>query len=126
MAVFPTDVKCVMGDYDEDRAPAVLRSEMDRGVPKQRRMSSDVMVTVRVTLQFNSSAHNDTFETWFDSQIGAGTDWFSWTHPRTKSVVQARIVGGQLGPLKPLHGTWRTGLQRCRREATFEYLRSAY
>ena len=126
MAVFPTDVKCVMGAYEEDRAPVVLRSEMERSVPKQRRMASDTMTTVKVTLQFASAAKNDAFEVWFDSQIGSGADWFSWTHPRTGAVVQARIVGGVLGPLKPVHGTWRAGLQRCRRDATIEYLRSAY
>lgn len=126
MATFPPDVKCVMGAYEEDRAPVVLRSEMERSVPKQRRMASDTMTTVKVTLQFVSVAHNDTFEAWFDSQIGSGTDWFSWTHPRTGAVVQARFVGGVLGPLKPVHGTWRAGLQRCRRDATLEYLRSAY
>ena len=126
MATFPTSVKCAMGAYEEDRAPVVLRSDMERSVPKQRRMASDAMTTVKVTLQFVSVAHNDAFEVWFDSQIGSGTDWFNWTHPRTGTVVQARIVGGVLGPLKPVHGTWRVGLQRCRRDATFEYLRSAY
>lgn len=126
MATFPVDVKYVMGAYEEDRAPVVLRSEMERSVPKQRRMASDTLVTVKVVLQFASVAKNDAFEVWFDSQISAGTDWFGWVHPRTGAVVQARFVGGVIGPLKPLHGTWRTGLQRCRRDATLEYLRSAY
>ena len=126
MATFPSDVKYVMGAYEEDRAPVVLRSEMERGLPKQRRMNSDTLVQVKVTLQFNSLAHHATFEAWFDSQIGAGADFFDWPHPRTGAVVQARIVGGVLGPLKPLHGVWRPGLQRCRRDATIEYLRGAY
>lgn len=125
-ATFPTDVPVVLGSYSEERGSAVLRSEMERGVPKQRRMASDVMVTVKVTLQFRDSAHAATFETWLDTQTGAGADWFTWTHPRTGAAVQARIVGGQLGPLTPVHGTWRAGRQRCRRDATFEYLRSAY
>lgn len=126
MATFPSDVLCVLGAYSEERTPVVLRSEMERGVPKQRRTASDTMVSVKVTLQFKDSAHNEAFETWFDSQIGSGADWFSWVHPRTGATVQARIVGGQLGPLAPLHGTWKPGRQRCRRDATFEYLRSAY
>lgn len=125
-ATFPTDVPCVMGSYSEDRDSAVLRSEMERGVPKQRRLSSDVMVQVKVTLQFRDQAHAQTFETWFDSQIAAGTDWFTWKHPRTGLDVLARIVGGTLGQLSPVHGTWRTGRQRCRRDATFEYLKQAY
>lgn len=126
MATFPTDVLCVLGAFSEDRATVVERTPMERGVPKQRRIASDTMVSVRVTLQFKNSAHNDAFETWFDSQIGSGADWFSWVHPRTGATVQARIVGGVLGPLTPLHGTWKSGLQRCRRDATFEFLRSTY
>lgn len=125
-ATFPTDVSCVLGSYSEDQTSAVMRSEMERGMPKQRRMASDVLVSVKVTLQFKSSAHADSFQSWFDSQTGSGTDWFTWKHPRTGASVQARIVGGVLGPLTPVAGTWRSGLQRCRRDATFEYLRSAY
>lgn len=125
-ATFPSDVAVVLGSYGEDQTTAVMRSEMERGVPKQRRMASDVLVSVKATLQFKSSAHHDAFMAWFDGQIGSGADWFSWAHPRTGATVQARIVGGQLGPLTPVHGTWRAGLQRCRRDCTFEYLRSAY
>ena len=126
MATFPSDVQCVLGTYSEDRAPVVLRSDMERGLPKQRRMASDTLVAVQVTLQFKDAAHNDAFEAWFDSQAGSGANFFTWVHPRTGTTVQARIVGGKLGPLAPLHGTWRAGRQRCRRDATFEYLRSTY
>lgn len=126
MAVFPASVKCVFGAYEEDRAPVVMRSEMERSVPKQRRMASDTLVQVKVSLQFDSVAHHDEFEHWFDTEIGSGSDWFDWKHPRTGVMVQARILGGVLGPIKPLHGTWRPGLQRCRRDTTIEYLMSAY
>ena len=125
---FPSDVPVVLGSFSEDRSSVVLRSEMERGVPKQRRMASDALVQVKVTLQFKTQAHANTFEAWFDSAAGAGggADWFAWVHPRTGQTVQARVMGGTLGPLTPVHGTWRTGLQRCRRDATFEYIKAAY
>ncbi len=125
-ATFPTDVHVVLGGFSEERGSAVMRSEMEIGVPKQRRMASDVLVSVRATLQFKDSDHATAFETWFDTQIGSGADWFNWAHPRTGVQVQARIVGGQLGALTSVHGTWRAGRQRCRRDVTFEYLNSTY
>lgn len=124
MATFPSYVQIALGSTSEDRAPVVLRTEMERGVPKQRRIASDTMVTVPVTLMFKTPQHCDAFELWFDSQIGSGADWFSWTDPRSGTVRQARFVGGKLGPLTPVHGTWR--MSRCQRTATLEYLRSAY
>lgn len=124
MATFPSYVQIALGSTSEDRAPVVLRTEMERGVPKQRRMASDTMVTVPVTLMFKSKQNSDDFETWFDTQINSGADWFSWIDPRSGTVRQARFVGGKLGALIPVHGTWR--IPRCQRTATFEYLRSAY
>lgn len=124
MASFPSYVQIAVGSMTEDRATVVLRSEMERGVPKQRRIASDTMVSMPVTLLFKTAADHDNFEHWFDSQIGSGTDWFSFTHPRTGAVVQARFVGGKLGALTPMSGTWKFG--RLQRSATLEYLRSAY
>lgn len=124
MATMPSYVQISAGSVSEDRAPVVIRSEMERGVPKQRRIASDAMVSVPVVLMFKSSADNDSFEAWFDSQIGSGANWFSWTHPRTGAVVQARFVEGRLGALSAVHGTFKRG--RCQRSATLEYLRSTY
>jgi hypothetical protein len=124
MAVFPSYVQVAMGSMSEDRAPVVLRSEMERGVPKQRRMASDTMVSVTLTMAFKTLSDHTAFEAWFDSQIGSGTDWFDWTHPRTGTVVRARFMGGKLGALAATHGTYKRG--RCQRTATLEYLRSAY
>ena len=126
MATFPADIPYVLGSATEEVASAVMRSDMERGVPKQRRMASDVMAKVKVTMQFKDIAHHAAFESWYYTQINAGADYFTWQHPRTGATVQARIVGGTLGTLTPIHGTWRPGFQRCRRDATFEYLKAAY
>lgn len=122
MATFPSYVKILVGSSEQPKT-VVLRSEMERGIPKQRRMASDSMVSVPVTLFFETPTNANDFETWVYSQIGGGTDWFSWTNPRTNTVVQARIVGGDLGALQPATGVWSG---QTTRRMTFEYLRSAY
>lgn len=122
MASFPSYVKILLG-ATEKPDPIVLRSPMERGVPKQRRIASDTMVTVPVTLYYDTMADAMAFETWVFTQIGAGADWFNWTNPRTNTVVQARIVGGDIGALQSGDGAWR-GFST--RRMNFEYLRSAY
>jgi hypothetical protein len=122
MATFPSYVKVFLGATEQPKS-VVLRTEMERGVPKQRRVASDTMVTVPVELMFDTPDDASRFETWVYSQIGGGADWFDWPNPRTGAMVQARIVGGDLGVLKPKRGVW-DGV--CSRSLTLEYLRSAY
>lgn len=128
MATFPAGIGIVLGSVSEAPPPAVVSSAMERGVPKVRRDRSDVLVPIKATLQFRDSAHFETFRTWFYSPTGAGAGaaFFSMVHPRTGATVQARIAGGQLGELTPIHGTWRVGYQRCRCAVTFEVLQAAY
>lgn len=122
MATFPSYVKILVGSTEQPKS-VVMRSEMERGVPKQRRMASDTMVSVPVVLLFETPTNANDFEMWVYSQIGGGADWFTWTNPRTNTAVQARIVGGDIGPLQPASGIW-SGMTT--RRMTLEYLRSAY
>ena len=121
MAAFP-DVKYDWRDLGEDPEPVVERTQMERGVPKQRRINSDVRVEVPITVHFDSKAEAADFETWFFTTINAGQDWFDLTHPRTGAVVQARVVGGKLGPLSYLNPT----LEASKRTLKVEYWRSAW
>jgi hypothetical protein len=116
MAAFPSYVKLGWTDSGESHAPIVERSDMERGVPKQRRTQADVLVTVPLPLFFDSSAAATNFENWFYSD---GMGWFDFTHPRTGAVVQARIVGGDIGQLVPLKGDW----SRSQRTVKLEYVR---
>ena len=122
METFPNYVKVLVGASEQPK-PVVIRSEMERGVPKQRRISSDTMVTVPVNLYFETPQNASDFESWVYSNIGGGADWFTWVNPRTGSNVQARIVGGDIGSLKSMTGTW-SGMST--RSLNIEYLRSAY
>lgn len=121
MAAFP-DVKFDWRDLGEDPQSVVERTEMERGIPKQRRVNSDARVEVPITVYFDSKAEVTDFEDWFYVDINAGQDWFDIPHPRTGVVVQARVVGGKLGPLSYLNRT----LEKSKRSLTIEYWRSAW
>ena len=121
MAAFPTWVKYDWPDLAEAPDSVVERSEMERGVPKQRRVASDARVEMPMTLRFASKTEAANFETWFYTTINAGQDSFDFVHPRTGATVQARVVCGLLGPLRFEQRT----LQMSNRAIKLEYWRSA-
>lgn len=121
MAAFPT-VKYEWRDLAEDVEPVVERTAMERGVPKQRRVHTDARVELPITVHFDTKAEAAAFETWFFDTIDAGQDWFDFTHPRTGSVVNARVVDGKLGPLSYLNKS----LEASKRSLKIEYWRSAW
>lgn len=119
MATFPTYVKTVWNQTTEQVNPVVIRSEMERGVPKQRRQSTNPMANLSLTLVFGHKKRIEDFESWFYNDIGAGALFFDFTHPRTGETIQARIVGGQLGQVTPL-GLYR---ERYTMPLELEYLK---
>lgn len=126
MATFPTWVKIVPRDGGESPAPVVARSEMERGVPKQRRVAADALVTLGVTAVFSDAGQAEKFLDWFyDNTTGAqaGAAWFDFTHPRTGDTESGQIVNGDIGELRPL-GT-QAG-SRYMRAFQIQYVRSTY
>ena len=121
MAALPGYVKYEWKALAITPQTALVRSEMERGIPKQRRTTSDVMETMTLVMHFDSEADATSFETWFYTTINAGADWFDITHPRTGVTTEVRCVGGNLGPLRPLTRTF----SRSSREMVVEYVRSA-
>lgn len=122
MATFPTYVKLGWRDHAEKPTPVVMRSEMERGIARQRRTAADSVVTVPVTAYFDTAADALAFESWFFGDALAGADWFDFTLPRTGTVTLARVVGGDIGPLKPATKNWAFS------ERTFqlEYIRPGF
>jgi len=118
---FPDYVKVLLSSFQEAHGVNVARTEMARGVPKQRRTQSDVLVTVTFTVMFISPAGVSDFEDWFYGDAAGGAVWFEWFDPRARVTRQARVVAGSLGELKPLT-TWKKGL--ALRSLKLEYLRS--
>ena len=109
-------------DFGETPDPVVERTAMERGIPKQRRVASDVRIELPVTLHFDSAAEITEFETWFYTTINAGQSWFDWPHPRTGATLQARVVGGELGRLQYLRRT----LDKAKLTLKLEVWRSAW
>lgn len=122
MAAFPGYVKLGWRDMEESPEPVVARAEMERGIPKQRRIASDARVELPVVMHFESKADMASFRTWFYTTINGGADFFDLVHPRTLVTIQARFVGGQLGALKYLN----PALTKATRPATLEYWESAW
>lgn len=121
MATWPSYAKLAWADTAEQPAPVVQRSEMDRGVAKQRRTQADAVVTCPVTVYFNSAADAASFETWVYTTLNGGMDWFDFTSLRTGATLSMRIVGGDIGALVPSTRTWA----RSQRSFKIEFVRAA-
>lgn len=100
MPAWPSNTKFGWRDLEEAPQPVVERTQMERGIPRQRRVASDPMVQMQLQVYFDTKAEAAAFETWFYTDLLAGQDWFTFTHPRTGQTVNARVVNGELGPLK--------------------------
>lgn len=122
MPALPSYVKLGWRDGGDHPAPVIARSEMERGVAKQRRIAADAVVTQTVTLYFMTTQDSLDFETWFYSAGGAnaGAAWFDMKLPRV-GIVSARVPGGDIGTLKPLNAYWAVS----ERSIQIEYLRAA-
>ena len=117
MATFP-DYVCVLFDgYSESFDPSVLRTEMERGPPKQRVENSQVLMKVSATLAFQSDADVESFYLWYKNDIKRILP-FEMTHPRTGETITARFEGGNIGTLVPLATQFRVAT----RNVVIEYL----
>lgn len=118
MAALPAYVGFLFSGYGETPNPSVERTEMERGVPVERVLNSQVLVQIRVTFVFRSPEQATGFETWYYEDIKR-IGWFDMPHPRTGQTITARFVAGNIGTLVPRVPTFR-GSQR---DVTLEYLR---
>lgn len=118
MAALPSYVTLLFPDFGEEFDPSVLRTEMERGVPKQRVINTHVMQEVDARLLFKSQADAAAFETWYFTEIKR-IGFFDFVHPRTGATHSARFKEGRIGRLMPLvpDFSWTV------RDVTLEYLR---
>lgn len=118
MAAFPAYVKILESGYGEDFDPAIERTEMERGVPKERVLNSQVLMKLSATLLFMSKADMASFEAWYFTEIQR-VGWFDLVHPRTGATVTARFEEAKIGKLTPRNPM----LTSATRPVVFEYLR---
>jgi len=118
MAEFPTYAQILADGFTESFDPAVERTDMERGVPKQRLINTQVLVKLNATLLFRSAADVDAFEAWYFDAIKR-IGWFQMKHPRTGATITARFEGGSIGSLSPLAPRFYI----ASRSVVMEYLR---
>lgn len=100
MSALPSYARIIFDGYGEEFDPSVLRTEMERGIPKQAIQNTQVLQKVNATILFLNAADIDSFETWYFTDIKR-IGWFDVKHPRTKQLKSMRFEGGKLGPLSP-------------------------
>lgn len=98
--------------FTETGGALIMRTQMDAGIAKQRRRGlspSQLNTTFILT-----TAQVSTFETFVANTI-KGIARFGFTHPRTKSIVEVRIMPQGEGTLYNLTylapGYWTLALQ---------------
>lgn len=123
MATWPATARVLLAGYSEQDSPIVERAGMDRGLAKQRRTQSDVIVTASMTLSFRTHQQAIDFRDWFYAADGAaaGAAMFDWVRPQTGAVVQARVVANSLGPIQPVGP-----LRLARRTVQIEFVEALY
>jgi len=118
MPTFPTYAEILFAGYSESFDPSVQRTEMERGVPKQRLLNSQVLVKIQASIFFRSAADVEAFESWYFDEVRR-IGWFDMAHPRTDQPIRARFENGSIGTLVPLNTLFRV----ARRDLVLEYLR---
>jgi hypothetical protein len=119
MAQFPANARILLEGYSEGEEPAVERTEMDRGVPKQRLLNTRVMAEIIVTILFESEQAISDFDTFYFDTIKR-IDWFDFVHPRTGQTISVRFKKGDRGKLTPVTSGFYIA---TRVGVTLEYLR---
>ncbi len=118
MAALPDYVRVVFAGQSEEFDPSVERTEMERGVPKQRIINTSVLMKLSMSFYFASAADAMAFDDWYFDDIKR-IGWFTMLHPFTGASITCRFDSGSIGKLVP-DEMW---VGDFRRDVTVEYLR---
>ena len=118
MADFPSYARFDLGGFTEGEDPSVLRTETERGVPKERLINTNVMATLKGNVVFLAKEDIAAFDDWYFDTIKR-IGWFNMRHPRTREMLNVRLVGGKRGELQPI----KAGFGIAQRAIEVEYLR---
>ena len=118
MATLTDFAKIRYSSYGESFDPSVERTDMERGVPKQRLLNSQVMMKIQATLLFKTPTDLNGFEAWYFDEIKR-IGWFTIQHPRTGAEISVRFENGSIGTLT----SESLGFYLAQRQVVLEYLR---
>ncbi|MFD2756392.1 hypothetical protein [Comamonas terrae] len=118
MASLPAYVSLLHTGQSESFDPAIIRSDMERGLAKQRVGNSRVVRKLQVSLLFETREDALAFEDWYFNTIKR-VGFFDVKHPLTGAVMPMRFENANIGELTPLTG----GYHIASRSVILEYLR---
>ena len=118
MAALPSYVRLLLNGATEQFDPSVVRTEMDRGLPKQRLKNTQVLMKVAGKLFFRTQADTIAFDTWYFDTIGR-IGWFDIRDARYGVTRTVRFEGGNIGTLTPITASYAMATHAV----TLEYLR---
>lgn len=118
MPAFPTYARLLLAGASESFAPDVVRSEMERGLAKQRLQSARVLAKLKATVMLKSQDDVNAFLGWYFDDIKR-IGFFDVVHPRTGQTVPMRFENGEISELTPQVGQFFVA--SC--QVTLEYLR---
>lgn len=119
MAAFPDFAKILLAGTSRKFDPAVVKTEMERGLPKLRRGNSRVVMQIPVRIRTYTREDALAFDVWYHDTIQR-IGWFDWYDPRHRLVRPVRFMDGALGEETPMRGGDHEVADRT---ATLEYLR---
>ena len=92
--VLPSYVKFLYEGCQQSRESALMRTEMETGIPRQAKIKSRVLTTRSGRLYMPTKANYLAFLTWYRDEINEGALFFYMTDPVTEETIEARFVNG--------------------------------
>lgn len=118
-AALPDYARIMFDGHAMEFDPGVIKSEMDKGLPKMRVSQSRVIVHLKAYLLFKTAQASIDFEDWYFDTIKR-IGWFTIPDPRIEGqTLTVRFKDADIGTLEPMTGAYAVS----RRSVTFEYLR---
>lgn len=117
MAALPDYVSLLLAGQAEKFDPAVVSTEMERGLAKLRVGNRRVVRKLNATLQFETNADVNAFEDWYFNTIRR-IGFFDVRLPRTGALKPMRFEKGDIGELLPAVN----GYHIASRAVVLEYL----
>ncbi|WP_440030570.1 hypothetical protein, partial [Chromobacterium amazonense] len=109
---FPAYALMLAEEYSDEPNFGAVRTEMDGGLPKQRRRFSVPLISRSLNIKLCSDADRFRFDAWARDELDGGVGWFIFPDPVSGQAKRGRLVGSppyrwrRDGPQK-----WKTQLQ---------------